>query len=146
MLMNDRAAIKSISVIPLKVFLVEDEPFLRMDLADQLQRLGWRVAEAGTADEAIRQVVGGLAFDLLVTDVNMPGMADGLDLAKVTRQTLPGTRIIVMSGLHIPHSEQHSFYDLFWEKPVSLDGEDFRALVATTRMPSTLDANWRNIR
>jgi hypothetical protein len=55
------------------VFLIEDEPVIRMMVADMLRELGYHVAgEAGRVDEAI-DLVQKTHFDLAIMDVNLHG-------------------------------------------------------------------------
>ena len=77
--------------------LVDDEEVVRMTTADMLGDLGYRVVEAGCADEALRLVEGGLDFDLLVTDHLMPGMT-GAELARAVRHRRPDAPVLVVSG------------------------------------------------
>ncbi len=79
------------------VLLVDDEELVRMSTADMLTDLGWRVAEAESAEAALVSLDGGLAIDLLVTDHLMPGMT-GADLARIVLERSPGTAVLVVSG------------------------------------------------
>ncbi len=77
--------------------LVDDEELVRMTTADMLGELGYRVFEAASAEEALRLVADGLAFDLLVTDHLMPGM-NGTNLAREIQGQRPATAILIVSG------------------------------------------------
>ena len=79
------------------VLLVDDEELVRMSTADMLGDIGYAVVEAGSAEEALRLLEGGLRPDLLVTDHLMPGM-NGTDLAHVVRSDRPGIRVLIVSG------------------------------------------------
>ena len=65
------------------LLVVDDDRRLRELLRDFLGRNGYRVSVAGDAAEARRQVAG-LAFDLMILDVMMPGES-GLELARDLR-------------------------------------------------------------
>jgi CheY-like chemotaxis protein len=82
---------------PAKVLLVEDEPLVRMLLADELRQAGLTVVEAGGAREALT-VLAVDSVDLVVTDIQMPGGMDGLELAERVRQTHPSVPIVLTSG------------------------------------------------
>jgi two-component system, response regulator PdtaR len=82
---------------PLAV-LAEDEEFTRLIAADMLTALGFEVLEAAHAHEALQHLEANDGVALLYTDVNMPGVMDGCDLAHVVRARWPETRIIVCSG------------------------------------------------
>jgi CheY-like chemotaxis protein len=79
------------------VLLVDDEELVRMSTADMLAMFGYHVAEAGSAEEAVRLVRGGLRPDLLVTDHLMPGM-NGAELARKLRADRPELPVLIVSG------------------------------------------------
>jgi CheY-like chemotaxis protein len=79
------------------VLLVEDDLALREMTSEVLQDAGYAVTAAATPDEALAAVARGLAPDLLVTDVVMPGMK-GPELARRIHALRPGARIVFMSG------------------------------------------------
>ncbi|MER8567043.1 response regulator [Mesorhizobium sp. M0924] len=99
------------------VLLAEDEILIRMDVADELRQAGWTVYEVGTADEAIELLLTSLRIDLVLTDVSMPGQANGLDLAAHVRRERPGVRVVVMSGHYFPSEQDKSLMDGFFWKP-----------------------------
>jgi CheY-like chemotaxis protein len=80
-----------------RVLLVEDEPLIRSVIADELRDRGYEVLEAETGDEAA-QLLERESFDLLLTDVRMPGKLDGIDLAHRARSVLPRLPVLVVSG------------------------------------------------
>ncbi|MEN5061539.1 PAS domain-containing protein [Luteimonas sp. TWI1416] len=77
--------------------VVDDEDAVRMCTADALDDMGYRVIEAGSAEEALAALESGLAPDVLVTDHLMPGMT-GAELARTVRDRLPGTAVVIVSG------------------------------------------------
>jgi two-component system, cell cycle sensor histidine kinase and response regulator CckA len=80
------------------ILLVEDEPSVRMLVRDELRKLGYRVLEAKNGIEACllaTQQAG--SFQLLLTDVVMPGMA-GRELAQHLSVIKPDLRTLFMSG------------------------------------------------
>ena len=78
------------------VLLVDDEQNILLTYRTILERGGHRVSTASTAEDALRAFESGGA-DVIVTDMNMPGMS-GIDLVKLIRQRSPDTEIIVMTG------------------------------------------------
>jgi two-component system, cell cycle sensor histidine kinase and response regulator CckA len=80
------------------VLLVEDEATVRVPAQRILQRHGYVVLPAGTADEAIAvaETHDG-PIDLLLTDVVMPGRS-GKDLAVDIARRRPGTKVLFTSG------------------------------------------------
>jgi len=104
---------------PLRVLLAEDDVIIRMDVAESLREQGWQVVEVGTADDALAVLQRDQQFQLLLTDVHMPGMHSGVDLASWVREVHPEIKIAIMSGRHLPASNEYSLFDLFLAKPVS---------------------------
>ena len=86
------------------VLVVEDDILVRAVAAENLRDCGYKVVEAGSADDAIRLINAGIGVDLVFSDVNMPGSMDGFGLALWLRQHWPETRILLTSG--IPRSPQ----------------------------------------
>lgn len=81
-----------------RVLLVEDEWFIRFNVAEQLRDEGLEVVEAGTADDAMEYIASGERIDALITDIRMPGTIDGLELAGKVRVMQPMLLILVASG------------------------------------------------
>ncbi|MBV9577624.1 MAG: response regulator [Chloroflexi bacterium] len=80
-----------------RVLLVEDEVLVRSVIADELREGGYEVIEAETGDEAA-QLIEREWFDLLLTDVRLPGTLDGIDLAHRARSIRPQLPVLVVSG------------------------------------------------
>jgi CheY-like chemotaxis protein len=78
--------------------VVEDDELVRLLAAAELQALGYCVVEAPSGVDALRLVEQGLHFDLLFTDVIMPGGLSGRDLADAARRLRPGLRVLFTSG------------------------------------------------
>jgi PAS domain S-box-containing protein len=79
------------------ILLVEDEPLVR-DVAQRvLERAGYTLKVAGSAEEALLHAPGLGDFDLLVTDVVMPGRS-GRELADALLEQRPQLRVLFMSG------------------------------------------------
>jgi two-component system, NtrC family, response regulator AtoC len=79
-----------------RVLVVDDEEGIREFLAEVLEGAGHEVTE--TADgEAALSVLGRLGFDLMITDLKMPGMS-GLTLFERARQLDPNLEVIVLTA------------------------------------------------
>ena len=78
------------------VLLVDDEQNVLLTYRTILERGGHRVSTATTAEDAMR-TFDEEGADVIVTDMNMPGIS-GIELVKRIRQKSPGTEIIVMTG------------------------------------------------
>jgi two-component system, response regulator PdtaR len=82
---------------PLAVLVVDDEPLIRMDLAATIEEAGFKVYEAANADQAVELLEEVEDIKVLLTDVDMPGSMDGVQLAHYARSYWP-VQIIVASG------------------------------------------------
>jgi PAS domain S-box-containing protein len=80
------------------ILVVEDNPNVRKTVVRQLHDLGYKTIEADSGARAIDLARGGLKFDLLLTDVIMPGGMTGYQLADELRQEDPGLKILFTSG------------------------------------------------
>jgi hypothetical protein len=79
------------------VLVVSDQPTVRYVAGRILRDAGPRVVEASDAREALDLLRSDLAFDLLLTDVGLPGMG-GRELAGEARVLRPGLRVRYLSG------------------------------------------------
>jgi PAS domain S-box-containing protein len=80
------------------VLVVEDNAQLRQITVRQLTELGYRVLHAERADAALAILAGDDRVDLLFTDVVMPGMMDGVDLAYEATRSRGGLKALLTSG------------------------------------------------
>ncbi|TNM63974.1 response regulator [Aliirhizobium smilacinae] len=101
-----------------RILIAEDEFLLRLDAADSMRRFGWDVVEVSSADEAIELLRYNVTFDILLTDIDMPGQADGLDLARYVRLHHPEMKIAIMSGNSEAQPIDPKLCELFLVKPV----------------------------
>jgi CheY-like chemotaxis protein len=97
------------------ILVVEDDVFERMGASDMFTDAGYRVLEAGNADEALRFFESNADIGLLFTDVSMPGPMSGADLARHVAARWPGVGIILASGRRRPDRLPSSMR--FHEKP-----------------------------
>jgi CheY-like chemotaxis protein len=86
------------SPVPIRILLVEDEGLIRMVTAEGLEDEGYEVVEARDGDEAIELLNTRGPFNIVITDVRMPGSTDGVDLAGHARSLHPGIPLVVVSG------------------------------------------------
>ncbi len=97
------------------IVVVDDDIFERMGASGMFVEAGYRVLEAGDADEALRFFETNADIRLLFTDVSMPGSMSGSDLAHRVAERWPEVGIIVTSGRPRPHKLPLSM--LFHDKP-----------------------------
>src|ERR1700722_9107569 len=80
------------------ILIVEDEFLLRMDSAEVIENAGFEVVEASNADEAIAVLTARPDIHVVFTDIQMPGLMDGLKLARFVRDRWPPIKIVATSG------------------------------------------------
>lgn len=83
----------------LKVFLVEDESFIREGLRDTIpwEKYGYTFVGEASDGEMALPLIRKARPDVLITDIKMPFM-DGLALSRIVHAELPQTKIIIISG------------------------------------------------
>jgi PAS domain S-box-containing protein len=79
------------------VLLVEDDPPVRLLIAEVLRDLGYALIEAGDANMALPILASNVRLDLMITDVGLPGL-NGRQLAEIARQHRPHLKVLFMTG------------------------------------------------
>jgi CheY-like chemotaxis protein len=82
----------------MRILVVEDETFIRMDVVEMLRAAGFHVLEATNAYEAIQMLERNSDVRVIFTDIDMPGSMNGLKLAAAVRDRWPPVSIIATSG------------------------------------------------
>ncbi|MEJ0051593.1 MAG: response regulator [Methylovirgula sp.] len=82
----------------LRILVVDDEWLVREALVDVLDEAGFSTRQAMSAAEALRQLQRDEAVDVVVTDIEMPGMLNGVDLARVLAAQRPEIGVLIVSG------------------------------------------------
>ncbi|MDN5001932.1 CHASE3 domain-containing protein [Bradyrhizobium sp. GCM10027634] len=80
------------------IFVVEDDLLVRNFVTAQLQSLGYKTVAAGDSKAALQLIDAGQAFDLLFTDVVIPGGMSGRELADEIARRRPGVKVLYTSG------------------------------------------------
>lgn len=81
-----------------RILAVEDDPALRATVVEMLAGLGYQVVEAQDASSALAILESGAVFDLLFSDVMMPGPMRSTELAARARDLSPGIEVLYTSG------------------------------------------------
>ena len=83
------------------IVVVEDETLVLELLVEILEDFGYHVRAFATADEAWQHIVNRpFPLKLLITDLQMPGEIDGVELVNRVHTRNPETPVIVASGFH----------------------------------------------
>lgn len=120
------------------ILLVEDREPVRIFARRTLDRLGYRVIEAGSADEALEQLAQEPGIDLLFSDIVMPGEIDGRGLARRAVELNSGLRVLLTTGMEI-RAERDTHVDLpLLRKPYSAEqlAAAIRQVLETGRLVS----------
>jgi DNA-binding NtrC family response regulator len=80
----------------IRILIVEDDPGLRFTMTDALEGKGFAVTGVDNGVEAIRRL-DGEAFDVVVTDLRLPGK-DGMEVLRAARGKSPPPSVVVMTG------------------------------------------------
>jgi len=82
-----------------RILVVEDEPLIRLILAEELTEAGFDVCLAASGDEVTALLASGEStFSLLITDIHMPGQHDGVAVARLMRRQDPLLPVLYTSG------------------------------------------------
>jgi CheY-like chemotaxis protein len=115
------------AVVPLPggdetILVVEDDALVRNTVIGRLKDLGYTTFAAGNAAEALALVDEGAQFDLLFTDVVMPGGMNGRELALEVAKRRPGIRVLFTSG----YSESAVVHEGRLDRDVALLAKPYR--------------------
>ena len=80
-----------------RVLVVEDEKSMRDLMSLMLRKEGYAVEVADTGTQAASRIAKDPVYDLVITDVSMPGMT-GLELLRHVRRVSPESSVILMTA------------------------------------------------
>jgi len=106
---------------PIRVLLVDDEPAIRRALRTPLNEMGFVTTEASRGEEAI-QLLQAQTFDIVLLDINMPGIGGMKTLARVRSMAprLPILMLTVLDGEEDKVAALESGADDYITKPFSI--------------------------
>lgn len=81
-----------------RVLLVDDDKTLLRSFTETLHAEGYLAQPAVSGDVALVMLQQGVPFELLITDIVLPGVLDGFALARHAREFCPGIPIIYSTG------------------------------------------------
>lgn len=80
------------------VLFVEDDVLVREAMVEALGAAGFAVRVAVSGDDALAQLDGGQAVDIVFSDIVMPGSVSGIDLATAIRERWPALPVVLATG------------------------------------------------
>ncbi len=102
-----------------KILVVDDDATLLGLLVDTLSAIGYTAIGVAGGIEAL-EILRQQCFDLLITDIKMPGM-DGITLSKKIRRHYPGLPILFITGVASPEIIGRASPDGFLAKPFRIN-------------------------
>ncbi len=120
-----------------RILLVEDDPGVRGFASNSLRKLGYDVVAASDGLEALSILELDSEFDLLFSDIEMPGGLNGIQLAEQVRDRLPLLPVLFMSGYPDRVVDQAGL----WQGELDLVAKPFERLELANRVRNALDRN-----
>ena len=106
-----------------QILVVEDDRELNKTVCSYLNQNGYEAVGCLSANEAYDAMYGGTLFDLIISDIMMPGI-DGFEFAKTVRELNQQIPILFMTAIDDFASKQRGFkmgIDDYMVKPIDLD-------------------------
>jgi CheY-like chemotaxis protein len=104
------------------ILVVEDEDDVRELVATSLRERGYSVLSVPNAEVALQILLEQVKFDLLFTDIIMPGIMDGYELADRAKELQPDLKVLYATGFsHISRREKIRLHGKLIQKPYRPD-------------------------
>jgi DNA-binding response OmpR family regulator len=84
---------------PSTILVAEPDILVRMTIADYLRDCGYKVFEAGTADDVVTVLRSQQKIDVIFAEVQLGGSMDGFALAQWVREKHPGIDVVLTTGV-----------------------------------------------
>src|SRR3984885_12621088 len=113
-----------------KILLVDDDEVVRWSLGRVLEQSGFNMTVAASVPEALK-LISSEIYDVLLTDLHMPGAGDGLTVVSAMRHANPKAVTILLSAFPEMNAAAHAILlqaDEILVKPMNVE-----ALVATIK-------------
>jgi len=131
------------------ILLVEDEPGIQLALRGLLRREGHELTTVDNGEDAMAALEE-RAFDLVLTDLSLPGGASGLEILRHAARVRPGTAVVLITAYGSQATAQEALSaGAFDYVPKPFDNDTVRAVVrralASVRSGGSA-ASWRTPR
>jgi len=87
--------------LPKSVLIVDDEKLLVRTLSNALKEAGYKIAVAGSAEQADKHIFADPPFDLILLDNRLPNQS-GMDMVKRVRDRSVKSKVILMTAYETP--------------------------------------------
>ena len=91
-----------------KLMIVDDDPEVRIIVAEFLRDFGYQVVQAGGGAEALRLLSRTSDLRMIITDIRMPDMS-GIELAELATQRRRDLKVILISGYFVSQQVERRF-------------------------------------
>jgi CheY-like chemotaxis protein len=81
-----------------RILLVDDDEIVRTALTGVLEQSGFKITAAANVPEALKLITGGEPYDVLLSDLHMPGAGDGLTVVSAMRHAHPKAVTLLLSA------------------------------------------------
>ncbi|HJW73900.1 MAG TPA: response regulator [Geothrix sp.] len=102
---------------PHRLLLVDDDPFIQETVSTMLESMGHQVQVAKDGQEGLDRLQSGPLPDLVILDMNMPGIS-GLETLRQLRHRYPDLPVIFGSGFMSPQVQQ-ALAEFHWVQPLA---------------------------
>jgi CheY-like chemotaxis protein len=104
------------------ILVVEDEDDVRELVSTSLRNRGYSVLSVPNAEVALQILMEQVKFDLLFTDIVMPGIMDGFELADRAKRLQPGLKVLYATGFsHVSRRGTDQLHGKLIHKPYRPD-------------------------
>jgi len=86
------------TMVATRVLLVDDDEVVRMALTEVLELSGFAITSAANVPEALRLICGKESYDVLLSDLHMPGAGDGLTVVSAMRHANPSAVTLLLTA------------------------------------------------
>ncbi len=123
--------------MPTRVLLVEDDTLTRRNTALYLRRSQIEVDEAANGEEAVRLITSIDKYDVLISDLRMTGLTDGMDVINCQLKVSPRTLCILVTafGSAQVQKQAQDLNVIYLEKPILL--ADLLSKITSLAIPNT---------
>jgi CheY-like chemotaxis protein len=104
------------------ILVVEDEDDVRELVSASLRHRGFAVLSVPNAEVALQILGENVKFDLLFTDIVMPGLIDGFELADRAKRLQPDLKVLYATGFaHVSRRRVETLHGKLIYKPYRVD-------------------------
>jgi CheY-like chemotaxis protein len=86
------------TVLATRVLLVDDDEVVRMTLSGVLEQSGFAITSSANVPEALRPICGTESYDVVLSDLHMPGAGGGLTVGSAMRHANPSAATLLLTA------------------------------------------------